>query len=107
MQRTYVEWIVEELVGEEIVDVNHGSSYAEVCGWVGAGEHGVFRFGLVRDYCSTSAPIIERSWSYVVDGLLSPDFTDSYGNSVAKVAQRYHRELAKFHLTTRFCMVCL
>ncbi|KKL88576.1 hypothetical protein LCGC14_1923300 [marine sediment metagenome] len=91
MKRTYIEWTVEELVGDDIVDSNFAASYAEVRGMV-AGKVGVFRFGLVRDYSPPDSQVMERSWAYIVHGLLAAEFTDAYDNPVAKVAVRYFRE---------------
>lgn len=98
MAVTY-EWAVETTTnvdtGEyekgEILDVNHFDTFAEAkehadgpC-WAGCEEVLV----LVRDTDS------DRAWAYMVDGKLPTHFTDAYGRAVAKVPERYHREVAK------------
>ena len=92
MKRTHIEWVVEELDGEDIVDIYLAASYAEVCNWV-VGESSVFRFGLVRDYYPSNSPTMERAYAYIVDGLLAAEFTDEFGDSVALVPKRYFKEM--------------
>lgn len=35
-----------------------------------------------------------RAWAYLEDGKLPEYFSDAYGNDVAKVPQKYHKEVA-------------
>lgn len=80
-----IEWIFEELDGDEIVNVQHGDTYKQTSSYSDPGMD--FRIGLVRD------SIKDRSWAYVEGGSLPSHFTDAYGEETVSVPEKYHREV--------------
>jgi uncharacterized protein (UPF0128 family) len=82
-----IEWLLEEVDGNEIVNVDHAETYAQVVSWQEAGKD--YSVGLVRDLPSGG-----RSWAYIEDGKLPAYFMDAYGEETAKVPAKYHREIA-------------
>lgn len=97
----HYEWVVElveevdpALAGlnleEDIVDVDHADTYAEALRLAADPENGFrYEIGLVRDDDNG------RSWAYVENGVLPENFYDAYDRPVAKVPQRFFREVAK------------
>lgn len=88
---TQYEWIVEELEGEDIVNVNHWDTYAEAL--KGAEDLGPHRIGLVRE--SGGYLNWTKAWAYVVDGVLPADMLDAYDNVVTHVPKKYRDQFAK------------
>jgi hypothetical protein len=82
-----IEWLLEEVDGDEIVNVHHAESYAQAVSWQENDTE--YNVGLVRDL-----PRGGRSWAYIEDGKLPEYFTDAYGEETAKVPAKYHREIA-------------
>ena len=80
-----IEWVLEEMDGGEIVDVQHPESYQQALAWCDADAR--YRIGLVKDRIDC------RSWAYIEDGVLAEYFTDSYGEEVGKVPTKYGREV--------------
>lgn len=92
----HYEWDAELVEGDDIIDHNHGDTYAAVRMQVareraslGAGQR--FAIVLIRD--SNSG----RAWAYMEGDTLPAYFEDAYGREVARVPQRFHAEVAKFH----------
>ena len=97
MTTTY-EWDVEEQTAEdsdeneagEVLDHLFCTSYAEAKRQAArpASEGCKFVIVLVRDADDG------RSWAYMEDGKLPTHFCDAYQSPVAKVPQRFHKEVA-------------
>jgi len=93
-KHTFYEWDIET------VDLSDGlplhSAYADILDHChsddcpGIPEEHDQRLCLVRDH-----DFDVRSWAYVMDGKLEAWFRDAYGARVAKVPQRFHRELER------------
>ncbi len=80
-----IEWIIEEMDGDEIIDVQHPETYAQALSWMYPNTD--YRVGLVKDRQDG------RSWAYIEDGAIAEYFTDSYGEEMGKVPAKYVREV--------------
>lgn len=80
----------EHEVGE-VLDVHHFDAYAGAVDLAaGAAEDGTeWRIVLVRDDDTG------RSWAYMEGGVLPEHFDDAYGREVARVPQRFHKEVSR------------
>lgn len=77
-----IEYLMEEIDEYgDILNVHYSDTFP------GYPEKGI-EVGLMRDDDKG------RSWAYITNGKLPENFLDAYGRIVAKVPQRYHKELA-------------
>lgn len=91
--RVFYEWDVESVDTEtgDVTDHNHFDSYAEAVEFAdGEPDDGEeYKVVLVRDDDNG------RSWAYVEDGKLPGHFEDAYCRNVAKVPQKFVREVER------------
>lgn len=85
----YYEWRVEELDGDDIVDSFDFPDYETALvfhNWLNE----LTRIVLVRDSDHS------RAWAYMTsDGKLPESFCDAHNQVIAKVPQRFHKEVAQ------------
>ena len=101
MKRLRYEWDIEEIDEHgDIIDHHHRDKLSEFfeCGFADDFAAALKREGyllvLVRDMLDRNGDVDLRSWAYVKDGKLPVFSHDAWGRYVAKVPQRFHRELA-------------
>lgn len=99
------EWDVETYLDytgaddEDIIDHNHSRTAAEaIIGLCDPMPHdeGTLktRLVLVRDVFDEGGDLISRAWAYEENGQL-PEYFNDTACDIAKVPQRFHKELAK------------
>lgn len=85
----HYEWDIETWGEEECIDHDHRDRLHDFGGeelTLAVAEDNGLRLVLVRDDNNG------RSWAYVIDGELAPEFVDAYDRPVAKVPKRFHQE---------------
>lgn len=87
--KTFYEWTVEEMDGEDVVEASHFDTYKKAMNFFEPGNH----IGLVRDEVIEAEGVIDRQWAYIKDGKLPEYFSTAMGkDDGAKVPQRFHKE---------------
>lgn len=85
------EWTLETLEGEDVVDSDFSDSLSFDKDQLPGKD-----LGLVRNVGNEAQGITDRSWAYVKDGALPEYFTDSAGARIAKVPERFIKELNSY-----------
>ncbi|WKV20542.1 hypothetical protein 16Q_149 [Pseudomonas phage 16Q] len=86
----YYEWRVEEIDGDDIVDSADFPDYSQALKFRTCMNEPT-RLVLVRDSEHS------RAWAYMnSDGKLPESFCDAHNQVVAKVPQRFHKEVASW-----------
>jgi hypothetical protein len=92
--RVSYEWIVNELDGEDIVDVNGFDTLKEALSYQGRLQRSS-EIELVRNEGNEASGITDRFWAPLKHGTLPAFFESSYGVVDLLIPKRFHAEVKR------------